>query len=1170
MGPDLWVFDNPYAFGVSLRVGGYLAALTYSVLTAWAFLANLREWRNWTSTRWVALLIAVALGLAGSGLFLVSLPGAEILPLPRLPGILDAPYAPLFGAVAVLLVGGWMGIGPAILVGATSGVIHAFWITGRGAQVVEFALLAAIVSFLLRQNYRGRGFAWFRRPIVAGVAGGMAASLLAFPIMLASTRPDTPVLSAMDLARSLAWVSVLPNLLEWTVAGLIAELVFGRAPMLRPQPRQLTPPPYDFSITRRFLAVLLPGCLLVIVILVAAVTSIASGAARDLVLEQMVHDARVASDAIPEVIALGDRLLMQFAQDDTLVDGDREERRAQLEQFLLMDEQFRPTFFFRQLLLIDNHGQELIAYPPLDGGETASLVGEERAPADRAAQLGYPDKTRIWIGEYGVPVQTYIVPIRNANGEPVGALLGRVSLQVILDPIMRDLQGTIGTGRGFVVDDQGRIISHLDTARVLLPWAPLEEGVRTLDDELAYDDPGRVYERIGPIGTRQLVYYRTGPDHPWTVVVIVPFESVLSLATEVTGPLTIFLGASGLALALTLALLIRQVNQPLSALSKAAGAMAQRDLDTPVQIGGEDEVGRLGRSFEQMRRSLRGRLNELQLLLGVSQSVTASLNLPQGVPPILEGALEATGADGVRIVVVSDGDRGLLVFSKGELSPAMAPLDSAIDRLVQQKLARYRSDGAPPRYAQFRGNASGWPGGSTTVRKRPRRPVFPRETQPLAGGFLSWGEATLQLDNTARARAVLDTSRLADEVGAILALPLRTMQGYQGILWIACRQPHAFTEFETSFMTTLAGQASVLIENVQLFEAAEGGRRRLSAILASTGDAVIVTDQRARILLLNPAAEAAFGVLATQVMGQPASEVLPDPGLVDLLVAANGGSAGHEVELPDGRVLYASASPISSDDSQGMGSVAVLRDITHLKEVEEMKTEFVDTVSHDLRSPLTYMCGYATMLPMIGELSPKQKEYVGKILSSIDQMTRLIDDLLGLARIESDADLPVQPVQIGELVRAVANGHRTHAVSKGLSLNVDVADQLPAIMGDPTLLRQAFANLIDNAIRYTPVGEVTVRAHPGTGQVIIKVQDTGPGISQADQAHLFERFSRVKRRESLETKGAGLGLAIVKSIIERRHGGRVWVESRLGAGSSFFVTLPIGSRDGDIRVDSMP
>ncbi|MCK4831803.1 MAG: hypothetical protein KAS81_03505, partial [Anaerolineales bacterium] len=264
------------------------------------------------------------------------------------------------------------------------------------------------------------------------------------------------------------------------------------------------------------------------------------------------------------------------------------------------------------------------------------------------------------------------------------------------------------------------------------------------------------------------------------------------------------------------------------------------------------------------------------------------------------------------------------------------------------------------------------------------------------------------------------------------------------------------------------------------------------------------------------------------------------------------------------------ASPISSDDSQAMGSVAVLRDITHLKEVEEMKTEFVDTVSHDLRSPLTYMCGYATMLPMIGELSPKQKEYVGKILSSIDQMTQLIDDLLGLARIESDADLPVQPVQIAELVKAVANGHRTHAVSKGLALNVDVADQLPTIMGDPTLLRQAFANLIDNAIRYTPLGEVTLRAHLGAGQVIIQVQDTGPGISQADQAHLFERFSRVKRRDSLETKGAGLGLAIVKSIIERRHGGRVWVESRLGAGSNFFVTLPIGSQDGDNRAEGMP
>ncbi len=133
---------------------------------------------------------------------------------------------------------------------------------------------------------------------------------------------------------------------------------------------------------------------------------------------------------------------------------------------------------------------------------------------------------------------------------------------------------------------------------------------------------------------------------------------------------------------------------------------------------------------------------------------------------------------------------------------------------------------------------------------------------------------------------------------AILALPLSTSQGYQGAMWIAYRDPHAFTDSELGFMATVAGQASVLIEHVQLFEAAEGGRRRLAAILASTSDAVIVTDREDRILLLNPAAEADFELSASQTMGQPVSDVFSDAGLVSLLTADGGKDMTREVQLP--------------------------------------------------------------------------------------------------------------------------------------------------------------------------------------------------------------------------------------------------------------------------------
>ena len=419
-------------------------------------------------------------------------------------------------------------------------------------------------------------------------------------------------------------------------------------------------------------------------------------------------------------------------------------------------------------------------------------------------------------------------------------------------------------------------------------------------------------------------------------------------------------------------------------------------------------------------------------------------------------------------------------------------------------------------------------------------------------------DSSLRLDSTNRMRVIPGLDRLADKVGAIFALPLTTSQGFQGVFWIAYREPHAFSESEVGFMTTLAGQASLLVENVQLFETAEGGRRRLAAILSSTSDAVIVTDQQNCVLLLNPAAEADFGLSASQVMGQPVSSVLSDSGLVDLLTVGTGQDMSREIELPGARVLYASASSISGDHGNVGGRVAVCRDVTHFKELDEMKTEFVNTVSHDLRSPLTYMRGYVTMLPMIGELSTKQKEYVTKILSGIDQMTRLVIDLLSLARIESDVDQLVEPVDIGGLIKGVVRSYNTHAVSKGLALNVEVADGIPPVSGNPTLLRQAAANLVDNAIKYTPSGQVNVRVYPGENHLVLQVQDTGPGISQADQVRLFERFFRVRRRDALEIKGTGLGLAIVKSIVERRHGGRVWVESKLGAGSSFFAVLPVG------------
>jgi PAS domain S-box-containing protein len=427
---------------------------------------------------------------------------------------------------------------------------------------------------------------------------------------------------------------------------------------------------------------------------------------------------------------------------------------------------------------------------------------------------------------------------------------------------------------------------------------------------------------------------------------------------------------------------------------------------------------------------------------------------------------------------------------------------------------------------------------------------------------LTQTEERVVIENIARARAVLDVSLVIGQLHALVALPLRQEATFYGAFWLAYTEAHTVSETEINFLTTLAGQAAVAVANARLFESAEQGRQRLAAILASTPDAVIVTDRNERVLLLNPAAETAFDLAGKPSIGQPVAQVLPHAELVDLLTnkrpAVDEAPAANTVEFENanGRTLYASASTIIGGEGAPLGRVCVLRDVTHFKELDMMKSEFVATVSHDLRAPLTFMRGYATMLPMVGALNDKQREFGEKIITGIEQMTELIDDLLDLGRIEAGVGLAREMCNVNELINEVVHSLTPHAANKGLRVTVETPPALPLISGDPTLLRQAIQNFVDNAIKYTPSGgEVRVRGTMDDHKFQLAVTDTGVGISPADQAHLFEKFFRVKQRGSTQVKGSGLGLAIVKSIVER-HGGRVWVESKLGKGSTFFFEVP--------------
>jgi signal transduction histidine kinase len=237
----------------------------------------------------------------------------------------------------------------------------------------------------------------------------------------------------------------------------------------------------------------------------------------------------------------------------------------------------------------------------------------------------------------------------------------------------------------------------------------------------------------------------------------------------------------------------------------------------------------------------------------------------------------------------------------------------------------------------------------------------------------------------------------------------------------------------------------------------------------------------------------------------------------------------------------------------------VLHDITHLKEVDELKTEFVRTVSHDLKNPLAVMRGYTTMLPMAGAINPGQEKYILKIQTSIDRMEQLITDLLDLSRIEAGVGLQIGKFAVPPLLEEIATDYWQHAHLEGLTIDVAARPNLPPITGDRTLIRQALTNLLSNAIKYAShSGAIKLQAEVINGEMTFSVQDFGPGIPPENQIRLFEKFYRVKQKGEERKNGSGLGLAIVKSIAER-HGGRAWCHSKPGQGSTFSFSIPLQS-----------
>lgn len=342
--------------------------------------------------------------------------------------------------------------------------------------------------------------------------------------------------------------------------------------------------------------------------------------------------------------------------------------------------------------------------------------------------------------------------------------------------------------------------------------------------------------------------------------------------------------------------------------------------------------------------------------------------------------------------------------------------------------------------------------------------------------------------------------------------------------------------------------AEQLTARVQALEADDALLRAVSDAL---NEGVIALDARQQVQHVNEGARRLLGL--REPLPFSADRLPRDRALRDALADAMAGSATETIETQlNGRTVALRARPLD-----GGGAVLALFDVTPIRRLETVRRDFVANVSHELKTPLTVVSGFAETL-LDGSLPPEQRQqFAQTILSNTQRMQRLVDDLLDLSRIESGGWHP-RPVdvEIDAMAGEVLAGVAAAAASKGLELREEIDPGARRVYADPVALRQVLTNLVDNAIRHTTSGSITVFAQPARdGGAMVGVRDTGSGIPPEHLPRVFERFYRVDASRSRQEGGTGLGLAIVKHMVEA-HGGRVFAESVVGNGSTVGAILP--------------
>ena len=373
----------------------------------------------------------------------------------------------------------------------------------------------------------------------------------------------------------------------------------------------------------------------------------------------------------------------------------------------------------------------------------------------------------------------------------------------------------------------------------------------------------------------------------------------------------------------------------------------------------------------------------------------------------------------------------------------------------------------------------------------------------------------------------------------------------------------------------LAKQIVTMSQKLKIFHDLNVGhliaeKRRGEAILRSIGDGLVVVDETFHISAINPQAAKLLNLFSTEPQGKPVSELLPHEQLIEVIRKTT--ESGQAPEIPpeqaeicfgseDSRQYFRySVTPIRSEGGkQVQGAVVLLQDITRLKELDRLKSEFVLAASHELKTPLTGLSMSINLLQELADQWPqRERDLIRVAHEETARLRALVSDLLDLSRLESGrVEMEIQPLNVAYLFERILVAFHDQANAKGIALNSSIQPDTPEVLADPTKIAWVISNLVSNALRYTSNGgHIRITAEKSQDRVYLAVADDGAGIPAEYRSRIFDKFVQVKGDSKA---GSGLGLAICKEII-KAHGGSIWVESTVGSGSTFtFYLKPASS-----------